>query len=67
MTDLINRLREYAVCEEMCPTACRKAMAEAADKLEDMEERLAIMTENLDQTWGESHCTCSGAAVFNPD
>lgn len=67
MTDLINRLREYAVCEEMCPTACRKAMAEAADRLEEMEERLAIMAADMDQTWGESYCTCSGAAVIKPE
>lgn len=64
MTDLINRLLEYAICEELCPAAVRKTMKEAATRLEELEERVAILTADLDRTWGESYCTSSGAAVY---
>ncbi len=43
----------------------QEILKEAADRLEELDERVAIMTENMDKTWGESYCTSSGAAVFD--
>lgn len=43
--ELIEVLREYANADEMPLVLVRNAMAEAADRLEDLDERVAIMME----------------------
>lgn len=43
--ELIQALREYANAEEMPLVLVRDAMAEAADRLEELDERVAIMME----------------------
>lgn len=43
--ELIRALREYANADEMPLRLVRNAMAEAADRLEHLDERVAIMME----------------------
>lgn len=43
--ELIKALREYANADEMPLVLVRNAMAEAADRLEYLDERVAIMME----------------------
>lgn len=60
-TDIIKALRETdfsdgCPCElsEMCKgTDC--IIIQAADRLEEMDERVAIMTADMDNEWGKSY------------
>lgn len=55
--ELIRELRESANVLEY-PETCR-IMRAAADRIEELSERVAIMAADMDKTWGESYCTAS--------
>lgn len=51
--ELILALRDVAAeCEDM---ARIKLCNEAADRLEELDERVAIMQESMDSQWGNSY------------
>lgn len=50
--ELIRALREYADADEMPLRLVRNAMTEAADRLEELDERVAIMRESMEAEWG---------------
>ena len=50
--ELIRALREYANADEMPLWLVRNAMTTAADKLEELDERIAIMQESMEAEWG---------------
>ena len=50
--ELITALRDYANADEMPLWAVRNAMTEAADRLEELDERVAIMQESMESEWG---------------
>lgn len=50
--ELIRALREYANADEMPLVLVRNAMMEAADELEKLDERVAIMQESMEAEWG---------------
>ena len=52
-TNLINALREAADTVEY--PEMEQVMREAADRLEEMEERLDIMRESMDENWGKNY------------
>lgn len=59
--DLISAVR--AIADSMRLTINESmTLNEAADRLEEQEERIAIMAENMDKTWGESYCTSTGVS-----
>ena len=57
-TDIINALREQTntngCWNDGCWNKCKRLMTEAADRLEALEERVAIMAESMDEQWGNS-------------
>lgn len=53
--ELIRALREYAYADEMPLALVRNAMTAAADRLEDLDERIAIMAADMDNEWGKSY------------
>ena len=50
--DLVNQLRAMAGNKYALE---KKVMEEAADKLEEMDERIAIMVASMDETWGKGN------------
>ena len=63
--ELISALRGWA--GQMTMPGRRALVNEAADPIEELSERIAIMAADMDKTWGESYCTASGAAVYPDD
>lgn len=53
--ELIKALREYANADEMPLVLVRNAMTAAADRLEELDERVAIMAADMDNEWGKSY------------
>ena len=52
-TELIQALRDVASeCEDMERI---RLCNEAADRLEQLDERVAIMWESMDETWGKNY------------
>ena len=49
--ELITVLREYAEADEMPLRLVREALTEAADRLEELDERIAIMSEGEQLTF----------------
>ena len=56
-TDFIYQLREAAERDEMPLRMVRVLLDEAAKRIEDMDERIAIMTE---PKYGEDYCEIEG-------
>lgn len=50
--ELIKALREYANADEMPLVLVRNAMTAAADRLEELDERVAIMAADMDAERG---------------
>ena len=53
--ELINALREYANADEMPLRLVRTALTEAADRIEQLSERIDIMAADMDREWGKSY------------
>ena len=51
--ELIRRLRDMANVEP--PMFDELVLREAADRLEELDERVAIMQESMDASWGNSY------------
>ena len=50
--DLVNQLRAMAGNKYALE---KKVLTEAADKLEEMDERIAIMAADMDKQWGKEY------------
>lgn len=50
--ELIKALRENA--KQAYPLAINQLLNEAADRLEQLDERVAIMAASMDEAWGNS-------------
>lgn len=53
--DLIKHLRRVAAHGTTITPSDKELFAKAADRLEEQEERLAIMAANMDEAWGRGH------------
>ena len=53
--ELIKSMREYAEADEMPLRLVREALTEAADRLEELDERISIMAADMDRDWGKSY------------
>lgn len=51
--ELINALRENA--KQAYPLAINQLLNEAADRLEELDERNAILLSNMDNAWGNNY------------
>lgn len=51
--ELIRALRENA--KQAYPLAINQLLNEAADRLEELDERIAIMAADMDSEWGKSY------------
>jgi hypothetical protein len=51
--ELINVLRDEA--HKAYPLAVSELMSEAADRLEELDERNAILLSNMDNAWGNNY------------
>lgn len=58
-TDLIRALREQTntsgCWNDGCWSKCKRLMTEAADRLEELDERISIMAADMDRDWGKSY------------
>lgn len=52
---LIKSMREYAEADEMPFRLVREALIEAADRLEELDERVSIMAADMDRDWGKNY------------
>ena len=48
--DLVTQLRAIAASKYALE---KKVLEEAADRLEELDERIAIMAADMDETWGK--------------
>lgn len=53
--ELSKALWEYANADEMPLVLVRNAMTAAADRLEELDERIAIMAADMDNEWGKNY------------
>ena len=53
--ELIRYLRAVANYGTCLTANDKEALALAADRLEDLDERVAIMTADMDNEWGKSY------------
>ena len=53
--ELIAYLRRMAQYGTAVTETDRQAIKEAADRLEDLDERVAIMAANMDSAWGNNY------------
>jgi hypothetical protein len=57
--ELIRELREQTntngCWNDGCWNKCKRLMTEAADRLEELDERIAIMAESMDAEWGNNY------------
>ena len=51
--ELIRQLRHWA--KGQLNDGAAKAMTEAADRLEELDERIAIMAADMDNQWGKEY------------
>ena len=52
--EIIRKLREMPAVKDM-GTETRQLMYAAADRLEELDERVDIMRESMDSEWGNSY------------
>jgi hypothetical protein len=57
--ELIRELREQTntngCWNDGCWNKCKRLMTEAADRLEELDERNAILLSNMDNAWGNNY------------
>ena len=53
--ELIRALRELPSRSICIPNDAETIMTEAADRLEELDERIAIMAADMDNEWGKSY------------